>query len=166
MLSYPIGHSGQIIHLSAAVMDVFEAYRQRKWWQREAGGILFAKIEGNDVFIVEATSPRQQDRRSRFGFSISKERAQAEICAKHDAGLHYVGEWHTHPEPTPKPSPRDEATMSSRVRESTHQLNGLVFLIVGQSDFPAAITLMVHDGLSWHRLSHERPAISEMSDSP
>jgi integrative and conjugative element protein (TIGR02256 family) len=166
MFSYPIGDSGQIIHLTAAVLDVFDAYRQKKWWQREAGGILFARIEGKDITIVEATSPRQQDKRSRFGFSISKEKAQDEICAKHDAGIHYVGEWHTHPEPEPTPSRRDEATMSSRVKESIHQLNGFVFAIVGQGVFPVAITLMIHDGSSWHRLSSERSDISETSDLP
>jgi integrative and conjugative element protein (TIGR02256 family) len=166
MLSYPIGDSGQIIHLTSAVLDVFGAHRQKKWWQREAGGILFARIEGKDITIVEATSPRQQDKRSRFGFKISKEKAQDEIFANHDAGIHYVGEWHTHPEPEPTPSRRDEATMSSRVKESVHQLHGFVFVIVGQGIFPAAITLMIHDGSSCHRLTPKQSDISETSDLP
>lgn len=153
MLSYPIGQSGQTIHLLPSVTEVFGAHRQNKWWQRESGGMLFARVENKDIFIVEATPPQKQDRRSRFGFTISKAAAQTEIDTKRDAGLHYVGEWHTHPEPQPTPSQRDEATMSSRVRQSVHQLNGFVFIIVGHGEFPAALTILLHDGTSRHQLS-------------
>jgi integrative and conjugative element protein (TIGR02256 family) len=153
VLSYPIGLSGQTVHLLPAVTEVFGAHRQMKWWQRESGGMLFARIENKDIFIVEATPPQKQDIRSRFGFTISKAEAQAKIDTKHAAGLHYLGEWHTHPEAVPTPSRRDEATMSSRVRQSSHQLNGFIFAIVGHGEFPAALAVLAHDGSSWHQLS-------------
>ena len=165
MLSYLIGQSGQTVHLLPAVTDVFGAHRQRKWWQREAGGMLFARIENKDIFVVEATPPQKQDIRNRFGFTISKAASQAEIDAKHGAGLHYVGEWHTHPEAEPTPSRRDEATMSSRVRQSVHQLNGFVFIIVGHGEFPAALTILVHDGLSRHQLSLLPPETGKISET-
>jgi integrative and conjugative element protein (TIGR02256 family) len=169
MLAYPIGSSGQIIRLADSVLDVFSAHRQRKCWQREAGGMLFARIEGKDILVVEATSPSRQDRRTRFSFAISKQKAQSEINSQHNIGLHYVGEWHTHPEQFPTPSQRDELTMSSRVKKSDHQLNGFVFAIVGQGNFPSAITMVVHDGSCWHKLdcsSSDCLGVNAKSGSP
>ena len=44
----------------------------------------------------------------------------------------YLGDWHTHPEDVPKPSPRDLASIDDIARRSMHQLPGFLLCIVGQ----------------------------------
>lgn len=152
MLSYPVGRSGEVIHFDPAVIDHFLRHRQLRFWHKEAGGQLFARIEGNNIVVVEATGPRRSDRRGRTYYHPKRSVEQAEIAEMHARNLHYIGDWHSHPEPRPTPSPRDDATMASRVCLSRHTLRGFVFVIVGQADPPAGMTVVVHDGTRWYPL--------------
>ena len=146
MISYPVGSSGEVIHFHEAVIEHFARHRQLRFWHKEAGGQLFARIEGNDIFVAEATGPRPSDRRGRTYYHADRCVEQAEIAAMHAQGLHYIGDWHSHPERQPSPSPRDDATMASRVLLSQHSLRGFVFVIIGQADPPTGMTVVIHDG--------------------
>jgi len=146
VISFKIGASGQTLHFSDEVLRRFAAYRQTRFWHREAGGLLFARIIGNDITLEEATGPRRSDRRSRYSYQGDRRLEQREIDERHGRGLDYVGDWHTHPEPRPRPSGDDDLAMTSRVRESRHQLNGFVFAIVGTAPFPSGLTVAIHDG--------------------
>lgn len=152
MLSYPIGRSDEVIHFEPTVLDHFARHRQLRFWHHEAGGQLFARIDGQRIVVSEATAPRPTDRRGRFFFEPDRAGEQAEIDVMFTRGLHYVGDWHTHPERSPTPSGRDHATMSSRVRLSRHRLAGFVFVIVGQLPPPEGLTVVVHDGASGYVL--------------
>ena len=152
-LSYPIGSSGETVVISNAVLNHVCRYRQMRWWHREAGGLLFARFEGSVIDIVEATGPRLDDTRSRYGFAFRLNRQQALVDERFGRGLHYVGDWHSHPEARPQPSPRDLRTMGSRVRDSTHGLSGFLFAIIGCDPLPAGLTVLLHDGVAAHRLS-------------
>lgn len=153
MLFYPIGISGEVIQFDRAVLDHFSLHRQLRFWHREAGGQLFARIDGQRIVVSEATAPRPNDRRGRFVFEPDRAGEQDEIDAMFARELHYVGDWHTHPERSPTPSGRDHATMSTRVRLSRHRLAGFVFVLVGQLPPPDGLTVIVHDGTSSHVLS-------------
>ena len=59
-------------------------------------------------------------------------------------GLHYVGDWHTHPEANPSPSGTDLSSMRERVILSGHQLPGFVMCIVGKSELPGSLWLSLH----------------------
>jgi integrative and conjugative element protein (TIGR02256 family) len=146
MISVQIGTSGQVLHFTDGVLQHFAECRQTRLWLREAGGLLFARIVGNDITIEEATGPRRTDRRSRYSYEGDRLAEQPEIDDRHARGLDYVGDWHTHPERWPKPSPDDDRAMISRVRESQHQLLGFVFAIVGTAPFPKGLTVAIHDG--------------------
>jgi integrative and conjugative element protein (TIGR02256 family) len=148
MISVEIGTSGQILHFTEEVLQHFARCRQTRFWHREAGGLLFARIVGDDITIEEATGPRRTDRRSRYSYQGDRRAEQREIDQRHARGLDYVGDWHTHPERWPKPSPDDDRAMISRVRESQHQLLGFVFAIVGTASFPNGLTVAIHDGFS------------------
>jgi integrative and conjugative element protein (TIGR02256 family) len=145
-LAYRVGQSGETLILTADVAAHLSANRQLKWWQSESCGLLFALIEGREIVVCDATGPYPRAWRARFGCAIDPVRAQQEIDDRHPSGLHYIGEWHSHPEPVPNPSGRDEATMKSRVTESSHALNGFIFMIVGQADLPLGLTVLLHDG--------------------
>jgi integrative and conjugative element protein (TIGR02256 family) len=147
VITFPVGNSGEIIVFTEAVLRHFYAHRQMKWWQAEACGLLFARTEGNRIVIDEATGPYRRGWRSRYACAIPPDEAQREIDGRHALGLHYVGEWHSHPEPVPKPSGRDQQTMQSRVLDSDHRLSGFIFALVGQAKLPLGLTVLVHDGV-------------------
>lgn len=155
-LRYPIGASGQSIHLTPEVLAHFQRHRQVSRWQAEAGGQMFARLDGPEIVIERVTGPKASDRRSRTSHASRRSVAQAEVDAMHRAGLHYVGDWHSHPERRPNPSWRDRMTMASRVRRSKHRLNGFVFVIVGTDAFPVGIAVIVHDGAKSHRLTTDQ----------
>ena len=119
------------VTLSAASVDLILRYRQRGWFSSEAGGLLFAKLSPREVSILEATPPQKRDRRSGSSFQLHLPSAQALIDDRFATNMHYVGEWHTHPQRHPKPSKLDYKTMASVFEKSNHQLNALIFLIAG-----------------------------------
>lgn len=146
MLEYPIGSSGQVLVLPDDVVRKFRRYRQKRWYQREAGGQLFARLSQSRIVIEEATGPRRTDRRSRTSYVPDRAAEQREIDSRHAEGLHYVGDWHTHPEALPRLSCLDIASISESVRKSTHSLNGFLLVIVGQAEPPSGLLVSVHDG--------------------
>lgn len=150
---YPIGTSGSHLILTEPVLAHLAAHRQRRFWQSEAGGQLFARLDGPDVVIVEATGPRPGDRRGRSFYRPDKAAEQLEIDLRFQDGLHFVGDWHTHPQAYPEPSGSDLASIADAVRRSRHDLNGFVLLVVGTLDLPEGLHVSVHDGERGYRLS-------------
>lgn len=153
MLVYPVGASGEVIQYELGVLDHFDGHRQLRFWHREAGGQLFARIDGHRIVVCEATGARPEDKRGRTFFEPDRRSEQAEIDTLFARDLHYVGDWHTHPESSPTPSTRDYVTMASRVRLSRHRLAGFLFVIVGQLPPPNGLTVVIHDGTSGHVLT-------------
>lgn len=144
-LEYPIGNSGQVLVVPEEIVRKFRQYRQKRWYQREAGGQLFARLSLPRIVIEEATGPRDTDRRTRTSYVPDRAAEQREIDSRHPEGLHYVGDWHTHPEALPGPSALDIASISDSVRKSTHALNGFLLVIVGQAEPPRGLLVSVHD---------------------
>ena len=145
MLEYPIGSSAQVLVMPEAVVRKFRRYRQKRWYQSEAGGQLFARFSASRIVVEQATGPRRTDRRTRTSYVPDRTAEQREIDSRHAKGLHYVGDWHTHPEPVPGPSSLDIASISESVRKSTHALNGFLLVIVGQAEPPGGLFVSVHD---------------------
>lgn len=146
VIEYPIGASGQAIVLSDDVLGHFLSHRQIGPRGLEAGGQLFAKIEDERIVVVEATGPRGGDRRTRNSYVPNRMAERAEIADRHATGLHFVGDWHTHPDQIPQPSARDVWSMAECFNKSAHQLNGFVLVIVGLADPPTGLHVSIHDG--------------------
>lgn len=106
-------------------------FRQAKHSDKEAGGQLFAEFNGSDVVILEATPPTFLDRRSRHSFKPNRFLQRREIQKKHSANLHFVGDWHTHPETTATPSNDDLMSMQDCFRRSRHDLTAFILVVVG-----------------------------------
>ena len=64
----------------------------------------------------------------------------------HAKGFHYVGDWHTHPDPFPVPSDRDLDSISECMKRSRHDLSAFIMIIVGTAELPKALHVSVHDG--------------------
>jgi integrative and conjugative element protein (TIGR02256 family) len=149
---YPVADSGQRIVFTETVLERFAKYRQTRWWQREAGGQLFARLALPEIVIAEASGPRRSDWRTRHGYRPNRRAEQREIAARHPLGLHFIGDWHTHPEDLPMPSPRDEESMREMFNESDHALNGFVLVIVGRLEFPGGLAVWLYSGKTSMRL--------------
>jgi integrative and conjugative element protein (TIGR02256 family) len=149
---YSIAKSGQRLVFTQPVLECFVKYRQTRWWHREAGGQLFARIALPEILVVEATGPRQSDWRTRYSYIPNRRAEQREIDERHPRGLHFIGDWHTHPEDLPVPSARDEESMREVFVESQHALNGFILMTIGRSDFPEGIAVWMCNGGSKLRL--------------
>ncbi|MBY5705803.1 hypothetical protein HFO38_24320 [Rhizobium leguminosarum] len=121
-------------------------HRQRRFYSQESGGQMFAKLSPNHWRIEVATGPRRGDRRGRFHFWPDRRAEQDEINRFYDQGLEFVGDWHSHPEDTPRPSRNDIHSMDNIVRESVHSLPGILMVIVGRNDPPSGLWISFHKG--------------------
>lgn len=167
MIPYSIGTSGQNLVFSPEVLAHFDRYRQRHSWNSEAGGLLFARLSPPTINVVVATGPRRTDKRTRYSYHPDRRAEQREIDSFHKQDLHFVGEWHTHPERYPATSPLDRKSMIEAVGRSRHQLNAFVLTIIGQASFPAGLYVSVFDAETNYVLSPtiepEDPLISTPS---
>lgn len=143
-LYYTLGKSSQKIVLTEKVLAHISNYRQigKRF---EAGGQLFGHLVDNEVFVTLATGPYPEDFRSRYSFKPCRKREKQDIAFFFRGGLHYIGDWHTHPEPIPKPSARDVDSMEDCFVKSKHQHGAFLLVILGTAPTPAGISLTLHN---------------------
>lgn len=146
MIVFPIATSGQRLVFSSTVLERFEKHQQLRFWHREAGGQLFARLALPDIVVEEATGPRPSDRRTRRSYRPNLHTEQSEIDSRHIRGLRFIGDWHTHPEAVPEPSSDDIVSMHKIVTKSIHSFNGFVLVIVGTGPFPCGLCVSIFDG--------------------
>lgn len=132
MLTYTLPGNHQELILTDQVIAFLGCFRQQSRNQTEAGGQLFAKITEESIVVETATGPHNKDLRRRFYFFPSQIRLRAEIKSYFKKGLHYVGDWHTHPQKLPLPSSLDIDSMKRCFRKSKHELEHFILIIVGQ----------------------------------
>ena len=142
-LRYAVGHSGQFLTLTHDVVEHFCRYQQHRPLQAEAGGQLFATFSGSMIRVSRATGPRKSDHRSLFRFVPNRLAERREIKAHFRSGLHYVGDWHTHPQRIPVPSSVDVINIMDTFQKSRHGLAGFVMIIVGTAPIPNGLYIAV-----------------------
>lgn len=124
----------RLIFVEKAVQQML-LFRQRSWWQAEAGGILLGRylLDTEDIVVDEVTTPQKTDRRSRFSFFRSKKHgliAQSR-WSEEASTLAYLGLWHTHPESDPTPSGVDRQDWRQALSTDAFHGDRLFFPIVG-----------------------------------
>ncbi len=134
------------IRFEDSVISCFDRHRQIRSSDSEAGGQLFARYSDGEVLVCKATGPKENDKRGRFFFLPNRKSERAEIIKSHEDGLHFIGDWHTHPESIPRPSGEDLSSISDCYRQSAHSLKYFVMVIVGTASFPQGISVSVHNG--------------------
>ncbi len=101
--------------------------------RKETGGILIGRLEddGQTARIVEAT-PRPRD--SKFGWFWFR-RGTAGLGKlleeRWHSGLHYLGEWHYHPDGSCEPSGADYVAMAAIAGDSRYQSPEPILAILG-----------------------------------
>ena len=115
----------------AVVIETIQKNVERGPSSREAGGIFLGSYRGPHIEISSCTEPMPADLRSRYRFDRRDKGHQAMAMARWMSSQKtdtFVGEWHSHPEPIPKPSMIDRRTWSSIMRRSQ---GPFVFAIAG-----------------------------------
>lgn len=130
---------GQTYVFSTCCLDVLSSNRQSTCLAKEIGGQLFARFEECAIVVEVATVTSGRSRRTRFGFWPDREAERQDIARLFKDGLHYIGDWHSHPEPCPSPSDTDVRKMREIFNQSAHQLNAMLMVIVGQTKFPTGL---------------------------
>jgi integrative and conjugative element protein (TIGR02256 family) len=141
-----LGPDAKLLIFSTNVVGIFFAERQMKASQSESGGQLFGEFTGDVVRVVVATTPTPQDIRRRFLFTRLHATEQGEIDHEYSTGLHYLGDWHTHPENKPTPSHTDLTCAKRLFRTSKHQLPNFLMVIVGTSNNLADLYVALVNG--------------------
>lgn len=125
--------------------QMLNRHRQKRLWSCEAGGQLFGTFHPGYTEIVAATGPSPGDWRSRFGFKPLRKREQEDIHRFFSMGLHFLGNWHTHPSPAPEPSDTDRESIAEEVVLSDHQLPFFLMVIVSTLSDPTTWWMSSHD---------------------
>ena len=144
-LEFEVGQSNQLLTISPGVLKHFEKHQQKRAEAAEAGGQLFARLSLKEVVIERATGPRRSDFRTRTLYVPDRSAEQPEIDHWHKRRLHYVGDWHTHPEPNPQPSRNDRESIRDSFIRSMHSLQGFLLIIVGTTGFPLGLYVALND---------------------
>jgi len=126
-------------------LEIFKKNRQLKPWAKETGGQLFCHFEEEKVIVEQATKPRYGFKSGRYYFWLNREKEQKEIYGQFEQSLHYIGDWHTHPESYPKPSIEDIRKMQAIYRESTHSLKYMILVVVGKEKLPEGLWVGIVD---------------------
>ncbi len=144
MLSFPLDNGDSNLVFSDAVLAHFKKHRQERLRDTEAGGQLFARLTRFEVYVEVATGPRPEDKRTRTSYVPNRESERREIKYMFQQGLHFVGDWHTHPERIAHPSSIDEDTIADCADKSSHDLNGFVLVVVGTGTLPDCLSVSIH----------------------
>jgi integrative and conjugative element protein (TIGR02256 family) len=141
-----------MLRLDSGVVAHFTKHRQHGKVKTELGGQLFAVLDTGEIHIVKATGPNPIDKRGWSWFRPDLRTQNSEIKKLYQDGLHYVGDWHTHPESTPTPSSLDLTSMEDCFRKSRHELKAFLLVIVGRTAFPQGLWVGLHNSEGHERL--------------
>ncbi len=100
---------------------------------RESGGALLGMRRGRHIEVTNITTPARGDSASRFHFLRRDKRHQLKtnwLWRRSGGFVDHVGEWHTHDEMVPRPSPTDSTGWKGLGLRRRGQV--MVFLICGQ----------------------------------
>ena len=128
--------NGGLVKVTSTVHVRWSTFKQNTPDAFEAGGVLLGRriLHTDDIIIDNVTSPMSVDRRQRTRFFRSTTGHQEHIAQtwlESDGAINYLGEWHTHPETTPRPSCVDKWDWKRLVRAAEYEGDELFFFIVG-----------------------------------
>ena len=136
------------------VLRIFEKFTQTKSKDLEAGGILLgqAKEKEKRIFVTKASIPSEFDKATRTSFYRNPKIAQVIINYEFlNSGKRnvYLGEWHTHPEKSPKPSQLDDKMIYSQYNENRLNYPFLIQCIQGTSKIFVRLITTDKDVHTW-----------------
>lgn len=134
-----INASERKVKIDKEILDKMYMYKQLRFRDKEAGGILIGREEKNtgNWFIEYATEPYPKDRRGRYYFDRKDKQHIYFYKRLYEENFQiyaYVGEWHTHPEDYPNYSSIDIKGWRN-IAEEINDIDKTYFhIIVGRKD--------------------------------
>jgi proteasome lid subunit RPN8/RPN11 len=144
------------LQFSAEVVQIMERHVQNDRSSVESVGQLFAADLTISAVVVELATVLTPIRAGRSRVWFDTAGAMAQRAALFEQGWHFVGFWHTHPEPRPKPSAVDRSLARNHALAARPQLAGIVFAILGFSPWPEGLGLWLDDGEHLHVMQAQR----------
>lgn len=125
--------------IDASVLGILRQHAQNGPGDLEAGGVLLGRRIRNtrDSVIDLVSVPMSHDERGRMFFNRLDPGHQVFMNEAWEASggtTVYLGEWHTHPEHTPRPSETDLHDWRRRLACDDVTAPETFFVIVGESD--------------------------------
>ena len=151
-LRYESKQFGTVVRFLPKVVWHFHTHRQRGRGKTEQGGQLFAQFVEDEIRVVRATGPNAADKRGRAWFRPDQSAQNVEIKRLFEEKLHFVGDWHTHPEGDPHPSSWDFESMKDCFTRSRHELKAFLMVVIGLDEFPTGLWVSLHGSDRWERL--------------
>lgn len=142
------------IRLSDVVLNIFEKNKQINMSEKETGGQLFGELSGDVMFIKECSVTKGKTKGTRLSFLPERKREQEDIYDFYKRDLHYLGDWHTHPQKYPNPSYTDENSMIKCFKSSKHNLPFFIMIVVGTLLFPEGLSVNVVKRDYIERITH------------
>ncbi|WP_345860574.1 Mov34/MPN/PAD-1 family protein [Shewanella algae] len=99
-----------LVVIKESAFSRMKSFTQSRLWDKEAAGVLIGERRAGNLVVCEVTEPGKGDKRSRH--SVDRrgphhQQAVDQAFERSNGTLQYLGEWHTHPEDYPTPSPKD-----------------------------------------------------------
>lgn len=147
---------GRYVLLTAAALEHMYRYMQRRLWQKEAGGEIYAADpDAHGLIITTAAGPNKTDHRTRYSYNPDIEAAMRDRERLFALGRHAVGLWHTHPEACPSSSCQDRQTTEEYLSAFQGDRERYLMVIVGNCGNPPDMRVWAtsHDGhITWVEL--------------
>lgn len=135
------------IHITEEVMEFLGSHAQLDSRAPESVGQLYSRDLTATEIIIERATKLPAKVASRIKVQFDTKVAYAERKALFESGLHCIGLWHTHPEPTPSPSGDDKYLARDYALSAKKDVAGVVFAIVGTRSLPNGLKIWFDDGI-------------------
>ncbi|MCW3177769.1 MULTISPECIES: Mov34/MPN/PAD-1 family protein [Acinetobacter] len=122
-----------VIVMPEVISDLV-SHRQLTPTSKEAAGVLIGERRGPHIVIWTISLPSDEDIRDRFSVDrVGKHHQNVvdQAFQKSKGTWQYIGEWHTHPEDAPSPSPTDINSWRTNLFSNEE----LILIIVGRTNF-------------------------------
>ena len=128
---------GRRVTVNDEVTNIWHGHRQTVATATESFGVLMGttSVDRRKIWIEAVTTPMPRDRLSRFSFALRDPGHQRAVCqrfASSEGRAIYLGTWHTHPEPVPKPSFTDRSDWTACLKANRGR--PLAFVLVGTEE--------------------------------
>ncbi|WP_161511946.1 Mov34/MPN/PAD-1 family protein [Acinetobacter pittii] len=129
------------VHLTESALHTISLHRKLLQEHKpESCGIIIGEIREKSLTVIDISTPAHDDIRTRVSFHRKSSHHQLYLNKIHeisDGQLQYIGEWHTHPEPTPTPSFADYQGWNKLIHNPEFNLFPKLIWIAGNNNATA-----------------------------
>ncbi len=147
-LTYRLAGASWSLVLEASVVSFLMGQAQRGFTSRERIGQLYSRDLSGPRVVVDAATQLDPRQSSYARVTFDAQQMAAERMTQFERGLHFVGLWHTHPEPDPVPSELDRRLAEDHAGAASDMLAGIVFMIVGNLRSSRSLRVWVQESAS------------------